>query len=171
MINTELKDKINNLRNITLVFLIKKTDSNISEICLAMKKRGFGVGRWNGVGGKLEPNETIIEAAKREAQEEIAVTIDNLQKVAELDFYFPHNPSWNQKVHVYFVSDWIGEPKESEEMKPAWFLIPNIPYSEMWPDDKFWLPEVLNNNKVKASFTFGEKDIILNQEITLVENI
>ena len=36
-----------------------------SEILLGFKKRGFGVGLWNGFGGKVEPGETIEAAAKR----------------------------------------------------------------------------------------------------------
>lgn len=36
-----------------------------SNILLGMKKRGFGVGRWNGFGGKVHSNETVLEAAKR----------------------------------------------------------------------------------------------------------
>jgi len=40
------------LRNATLVFLIKKSQGKITDICLAMKKRGFGMNRWNGVGEK-----------------------------------------------------------------------------------------------------------------------
>ena len=62
------------LRNSTLVFLIKKNNGSITDICLAMKKRGFGKGRWNGVGGKVEAGETIEAAAMREAREEIGVT-------------------------------------------------------------------------------------------------
>ena len=63
---------MDNLRNATLVFLIKRIDGEIKDICLAMKKRGFGVNRWNGVGGKVDDqNETIEEAAKRETKEEI----------------------------------------------------------------------------------------------------
>lgn len=34
----------------TLLFLKKNR-----QLLLAMKKRGFGAGKWNGVGGKLEP--------------------------------------------------------------------------------------------------------------------
>jgi len=60
------------LRNATLVFLIKKSQGEIIDICLAMKKRGFGMNRWNGVGGKVNgENETIEDAAKRETKEEI----------------------------------------------------------------------------------------------------
>jgi 8-oxo-dGTP pyrophosphatase MutT (NUDIX family) len=160
------------LRNATLVFLIRKSQGEISAVCLAMKKRGFGMGRWNGVGGKVEEREESIEdAARREAKEEIFVTVDALDKVAELSFRFPHNPAWDQLVHVYFAHQWVGEPKESEEMKPQWFPINEIPFEHMWPDDIFWLPNVLQGSRVRATFEFGEKDVVLSKEVTLVDTL
>jgi 8-oxo-dGTP pyrophosphatase MutT (NUDIX family) len=41
------------------------------EVLLAMKKRGFGAGKWNGVGGKVQEGEDIVVAALREIKEEI----------------------------------------------------------------------------------------------------
>jgi 8-oxo-dGTP pyrophosphatase MutT (NUDIX family) len=163
------------MRDTTLIFLVKRfVDGNkaeqVSEICLAMKKRGFGVGRWNGVGGKLNPGESIEQAAIREAYEEIGVKIsseDDLKKTAELEFLFadPQKSNWNQLVHVYFCKKWEGEPVESEEMKPEWFRVSEIPFKNMWPDDPFWLPKVIAGNFVEASFTFGDGDAILKQRV------
>jgi len=34
--------------------------------------------------------------------------------------------------------------KESEEIKPFWFDLENIPYKKMWEFDKHWLPRILN---------------------------
>jgi len=34
-------------------------------ILLGYKKRGFGAGKWNGFGGKVEIGETVEDAAKR----------------------------------------------------------------------------------------------------------
>ena len=45
---------------LTLVFVKEP-----GKILLGMKKRGFGQGRWNGFGGKVEKGETILEGAKR----------------------------------------------------------------------------------------------------------
>lgn len=160
------------LRNATLLFLIKKIDGEINDICLAMKKRGFGVNRWNGVGGKVDgADQTIEDAAIREAKEEISVDVRGLKKVAELSFYFPHHPAWNQMVHVYLTEDWAGEPKESEEMRPEWFLVNQIPFENMWPDDIFWLPEVIKGNLLKAKFKFGENDVILDKKIAIVNKL
>mgnify|MGYP001563981728 CR=1 FL=1 len=136
-----------------------------------MKKRGFGVGRFNGAGGKVSGGETIEEATIRETQEEIGVRVKEISKIAELTFTFPHNESWNQVVHVYFCSKWDGEIVESEEMKPKWFKVDDIPYSSMWPDDIFWLPKVLAGEKIRASFTFGKNDVILKKKVEIEKEL
>lgn len=156
------------MRNSTLLFLVRRTDGKITDICLAMKKRGFGAGRWNGVGGKVDAEESIEEAAIRETKEEIGVTVSVLEKVGEIAFSFALTPDWNQMVHVYIVDSWEGDPLESEEMAPQWYDIEDIPYTNMWPDDIYWLPQVLSGEKIQAAFTFGEKDSILEQSVEKV---
>jgi len=49
--------------------LVLVTNGNYSRILLGMKKRGLGIGKWNGFGGKLEPGESIEAAAARELHE------------------------------------------------------------------------------------------------------
>ena len=46
------------------------------RVLLGMKKRGFGAGKWNGFGGKLEPGESVVEAAAREVREECGFTVN-----------------------------------------------------------------------------------------------
>lgn len=41
------------------------------QYLLGLKKRGFGEGKYNGFGGKVEQGETIRQAAIRELQEEV----------------------------------------------------------------------------------------------------
>ena len=156
------------MRDTTLLFLVKRNDDVITDICLAMKKRGFGVGRYNGTGGKVEEGESIEDAVKREAREEIGVVVQDMSKCAELAFTFPHKADWNQLVHVYITDEWQGEIVETEEMNPVWFTVGDIPYNTMWPDDIFWLPKILDGNYIRASFSFGEGDIILDQKVEIV---
>lgn len=146
----------------TLCFLVKD-----GKVLLAMKKRGFGVGLWNGVGGKAK-EETIEEAAARETCEEIGIEIKTLEKVALLHFYFPDDPekkNWNQDVHVFLVKDWAGDPRETEEMQPRWFDPENLPFDHMWDDDHIWLPKILDGDKIEAWFSFDDNSKVFSNKI------
>ncbi|MFA6995462.1 MAG: 8-oxo-dGTP diphosphatase [Patescibacteria group bacterium] len=140
------------------------------RILLGMKKRGFGVGKWNGLGGKVEANETIEEAARREVQEEAGIEVGNLNQLGILDFEFSGDPE-DWQVHIFKSDNFTGEPTESEEMKPQWFNIGDIPYNEMWPDDKYWLPLFLNGKKFKGKFIFDKSDVISEKELIEVEKL
>jgi 8-oxo-dGTP diphosphatase / 2-hydroxy-dATP diphosphatase len=122
-------------------------------VLLGMKKRGFGAGRWNGFGGKVEPGETIEEAAVREVQEEVSVTPTIMSKIGILEFSFVSDPMVLE-VHVYRVTDFRGEPTESEEMQPQWFSWDQMPFSQMWADDEYWFPYIKEGKKFKGSFLF-----------------
>jgi mutator protein MutT len=160
------------MRHATLLFLVKRSSKGvITDVCLAMKKRGFGTGRWNGAGGKVAEGESVEQAAIRETKEEIGVTVQKMSKAAELFFAFSHNHPWDQMVHAYVATEWDGEPAESEEMNPKWFAVEDIPFSKMWPDDIFWLPRVISGALIKASFTFAEGDVILDQRVEEVASL
>lgn len=147
----------------SLCFLVKN-----NQVLLAIKKRGFGIGKYNGVGGKKNPDETIKETAKRETFEEIGVVVKKLKQVAVLNFYFLHNLNWGQRVTVFLIKDWKGEPVESEEMAPKWFHQSRIPFAKMWPDDEYWLPLILSGKKVKGKFIFGENETILDYKVRIL---
>ncbi len=154
----------------TLIYCIKD-----DFVLLGMKKRGFGAGKLNGYGGKVHTGEQINESAARELFEESDISCNekDLEKVAEIDFFFqkmPKKKSWDQKVHVFLLRKWIGEPKETEEMKPEWHRLDSIPLEKMWIDDPFWLPKILQGEKLKAQFVFSkEGESILDHKITVLE--
>lgn len=142
------------------------------EILLAMKKRGFGSDRYNGVGGKIELGETIEQALVRECREEINVIPMNYWKVAEHDFVQDEGDEpWRMYVHVYFCDEWEGVPTETEEIAPEWFKIEDIPYDNMWEDDTYWLPHVLAGSKVYGEFTFDKHDKLLTHNVEMVDQL
>jgi ADP-ribose pyrophosphatase YjhB (NUDIX family) len=113
------------------------------RILLAMKKEGFGEGKWNGFGGKPRLGEDIKAAAVREIREESELIVRpvDLQEAGIVDFYFAGELKY--KVFVFLAYDWTGEPAETGEMRPQWFPIDGIPYDGMWDSDRLWLPMVL----------------------------
>ncbi len=133
---------------LTLAMVIKD-----GKILLGMKKRGFGEGRWNGFGGKVGGDESIEVAARREVTEEVGIVPHDMSEVGVLTFSF-ENEEKVLEVHVFTVTSYDGEPAESEEMRPEWFLVEAIPYTQMWPDDIYWLPLLVAGKKFEGSFLF-----------------
>lgn len=136
-----------------------------------MKKRGFGEGRWNGVGGKVEEGESVEQAMVRETQEEIGITPTTYEKVADIRFdeFFKGEPTI-MHVHIFTATNWTGEPTESEEMAPKWFKESEVPYEQMWADDPYWLPQVLEGKKISADFKLDEQDAIISHDIKEVSS-
>ncbi|MEM4762187.1 MAG: 8-oxo-dGTP diphosphatase, partial [Thermofilum sp.] len=91
----------------TLVFLLRG-----DEVLLIRKKRGFGQGKYNGVGGKVEQGENLVDAARREVLEEVGVKVGELEYRGVLEFYSSRRePDW--VVHVFVSTDFEGEPRPS----------------------------------------------------------
>lgn len=140
------------------------------KILLGMKKRGFGRGRWNGFGGKVKEREDILTAAKRELQEEAGLIALDMEQLGILNFQWQGKPDILQ-VNVFKTSQFQGEPQETEEMKPCWFGIKEIPFEKMWQDDKYWLPLFLADKKFKGGFLFDDKDNILAKNLAEVKSL
>ena len=126
------------------------------RVLLIRKKRGLGAGKINAPGGKLEPGETPLQSAIREAQEEIGVIPSNLEECGLLHFQF--TDGYSLQCTVFIAGGFTGDPIETCEATPMWFEIDGVPYHDMWEDDQYWLPQVLAGRHFIAWFDFdGEK--------------
>jgi len=132
-------------------------DADGGRVLLGMKKKGFGAERWNGFGGKVEPGETVVAAAIRELQEEAGIEAVAIMPQARLRF--THDVDDRElDVHVFLVSEFSGEPVETDEMSPKWFAVEEIPYDAMWQDDRHWLPRFLAGEALMGKFHFVNLD-------------
>lgn len=138
-----------------------------SNILLINKKTGLGAGKVNAPGGRIEDGESPLEAAVRETKEEISVTPENPKKHADLSFSFTNGYSLHAS--VFFADVFSGEPTESDEAKPFWCPIEQIPFERMWEDDSVWLPPAIEGKLILGKFIF-DGDTMLSKEITEVES-
>ncbi|NKX51153.1 NUDIX domain-containing protein [Arthrobacter deserti] len=129
---------------VALCFLLRGEGAGLS-VLLGRKKAGFGAGKVVGVGGKLEPGESSMEAACREVLEETGVVVrtEQLAAAGRILFDFPANPAWNMDAELFVARQWEGEPGESEEIAPAWYRVDALPLADMWHDAGNWLPQAL----------------------------
>ncbi|MFP4510799.1 MAG: 8-oxo-dGTP diphosphatase [Spirochaetaceae bacterium] len=122
------------------------------EILLIHKKRGLGKGKINAPGGRIEVGETALDAAIRETQEEVGLTPKHPRSFGTLSFAF--SDGYGLRCEVFRCARWTGTLIETDEAKPFWCLLSEIPYQSMWQDDIHWLPHVLSGTPVTGYFTF-----------------
>lgn len=146
--------KSNNKKHLTLCLVFQ-----YPNVLLGMKKRGFGMGKWNGFGGKVNEDESIREAAIREIKEEAGIEVKDLIKMGIIDFEFKGNTEI-AVVHIFKSENFVGNPTESEEMRPQWFEVGEIPFDQMWADNKYWFPMFFEGKKFKGRFLFEGENII-----------
>lgn len=145
---------------LTLGYLFRNEDK---EILLGFKKEGFGKGRWNGAGGKVKEDEKNHSGLVRETEEESDLIVKKAEKRGFLRFYFIEDPIFRH-CHIYKILDCEGKPKESNEMIWRWFGTDRLPFNQMWPADKYWMPFFLAGKKFIGIFFYRDINILLGYE-------
>jgi mutator protein MutT len=150
-----------------LLYLVKG-----DQVLLAMKKRGHGAGRYNGVGGKLDPDESVEQCLVRESQEEIGVIPEKFEKMAYITFdLYMKGERVFEHVYLFTSSKWTGKPTESEEVAPRWFDIDKLPFDKMWPNDVHFLQQILEGKKLTGHFKLDKNDLVLSHNIKIVQKL
>ncbi len=140
------------------------------QVLLLRKAPGlWGEGKWNAPGGKVLPGEDPAQAAVRETYEETGLVVGGLRHRGVLHFTFDRGtlPDW--VVDVFWADAFSGELRAGEEGELRWFPVDRLPYDEMWPDDRLWLPHLLTGKKVRGRFRFDEAGYSLLDYELLVE--
>jgi len=153
----QMDDNWRAVHGATLLFVLDGTN-----VLLIRKKRGLGAGKINGPGGKIDPGESAEQCAIREVNEELQINPSEPKARGELRFQF--TDGYSIHVHVFVAYNYSGLPQETDEAVPLWFPVEEIPYDEMWEDDRHWLPQVLNGQEVNGRFIF-EGDRMLEKEL------
>ena len=111
----------------------------------------------NGPGGKIEDDETPLECAIRELDEEVNVIAENVEKVGEMAYYRDGQPE--RFIHIYTSYEYSGNATEGDEI-PTWEPIKDLDYSEMWPSDEYWMPDMIDGEKFRTEVVYRNGDFI-----------
>lgn len=74
-------------------------------------------GYWEFPGGKVELGESVLDALKREFQEEIGVHIVSAEPWCGVEHVYPHA---HVRLHFYISREWEGDPRALEGQQLAW---------------------------------------------------
>ena len=146
----------------TLLFL-KDQD----QVLLIRKKRGHGAGKINGPGGKIDPGETPLQAALRETREETGIEVPEATLMAEFRFLDLVALQWYG--YVFLADAWTGTPRETTEADPFWCPISELPFEQMWDDDRYWLPRLLAGERLRGDFLFDDGRLLAHRLCPVAE--
>ena len=126
------------------------------KILLGLRKKNPRKGTWSGYGGKVEPGESVLEAAERELLEESGIHALTVSSIGFVTFSSREHED-EHVMHLFSVSKFIGEPKETDEMSPRWFRLDEIPYEKMSVTDSHWMPPLLEGRSITGHFDMSEQ--------------
>jgi 8-oxo-dGTP diphosphatase len=123
------------------------------------KQNDMHAGKWNGLGGKLEPGETPEECAIREIREESGLLVSNPLLKGFLTFpLFAANEDWY--AFVFLVRQFEGRLIESQEGILRWVSDQELLDLELWAGDRIFLPWLERPGFFSGKFIYQDGDLI-----------
>lgn len=105
------------------------------------------LGKYNGIGGKMEPNEDVLHAMRREIFEEAGITTENIQLRGTINWtnFGPRGEDWLG--FIFLVDSFTGTPnKICDEGPLEWVDIDQLDQLPMWEGDRHFLPLVFDGD-------------------------
>lgn len=116
-------------------------------------------GKWNGLGGKLEPGETPEECAIREIQEEAGLRVKNLVFKGMITFPgFANDEDWY--TFLFVVDEFEGELIESPEGYLEWIPNDRLLDLNLWEGDLIFLKWLDRPGFFSAKFEYQDGKLI-----------
>lgn len=105
------------------------------------------LGKYNGLGGKLEAHEDIVTGMCREIREEAGIECTSIQLRGTISW-----PGFGKNGEDWFgflfrIDAWTGAPKtENAEGTLAWVALEQVLHLPLWEGDRFFLPLVFDDD-------------------------
>jgi 8-oxo-dGTP diphosphatase len=144
----------------TLVYVVDAERQSVLMVHRSARPDDEHLGKWNGLGGKLERDEDIVAGAARELAEEagLGVVAMRLRGTVSWPGFGKHGEDWFG--FVFVVDDWSGTPPASNvEGRLEWIPLQRVldACSEdpavrrsadlpMWEGDAHFLPLVFDDD-------------------------
>ena len=116
------------------------------------KPNDMHAGKWNGLGGKLEPGESPEECVRREVLEESGLKIRNPRLHGLI--MFPNFKGDDWYVFVFTAREFDGELIDSPEGKLEWIPDEKLPDLNLWESDHIFMPWIQKGKFFSAKFIY-----------------
>ncbi len=131
----------------TLGFILSQDQEQVLLVHRQGRTNDYHSGKFNGLGGKMKPDESVSQCMKREIQEEAAITCTTMTLRGTINWtdFGPQGEDWLG--FIFLISEFSGTPNTvNEEGTLDWHPIGQLNSLPMWPGDKHFLPLVFDND-------------------------
>lgn len=115
-------------------------------------------GKWNGLGGKLNPGESPEQCVIREVREECGLNIRNPRYHGLLMFANFKGEDWF--VWVFSATDFDGNLTETGEGTLQWIPTLELPRLPLWPSDLIFFPWLERDGVFSARFQYAGEEML-----------
>lgn len=141
----------------TLCYL-RKNDQTLM-IHRVKKRNDMHRGKWNGLGGKLEPGESPEDCVRREVEEESGLLVKKMWLKGFLSFPgFANDEDWY--AFVFVVPDFEGQIIESVEGDLEWIDNSDLFQLNLWEGDRIFLPWLDRPGIFSGKFVYRDGTLV-----------
>lgn len=131
----------------TLGYILSPDEKQVLMIHRNKRPDDIHFGKYNGLGGKLAPDENVLDCMRREILEESGLIVDHLILRGTISWpgFGKNNEAWFG--FIFRIDRWHGEIQtENHEGTLEWVPVDSLLTLPMWPSDRNFLSMVFDNN-------------------------
>lgn len=131
----------------TLGYILSPDGGDILLVHRQGRKEDHHLGKYNGLGGKMQEGEDVVTCMRREIFEEAALkcTAMELRGTVNWPNFGPQGENWLG--FIFLITAFSGEPKKTnQEGTLAWHPLTSLDTLPMWPGDRYFLPLVFDRD-------------------------
>ncbi|MDR1076101.1 MAG: 8-oxo-dGTP diphosphatase [Xanthomonadaceae bacterium] len=131
----------------TLGYVLSQDRSQVLMIHRNARQNDQHLGKYNGLGGKLEADEDVLDGMRREIREEAGIECEQMQLRGTINWpgFGKHGEDWLG--FVFLIERYFGNPHTNNpEGELEWIELERIMYLPMWEGDRYFLPLVFDSD-------------------------
>lgn len=131
----------------TLGYMLSQDRQSVLMIHRNKRPDDLHFGKYNGLGGRLEPGEDIVSGMRREIAEEAGLAAEgmNLRGTISWPGFGKRGEDWFG--FLFLIDAWHGQAHAgNHEGTLEWILLSDVPTLPLWPSDRCFLPLVFDDN-------------------------
>ena len=123
------------MKNTTLCYI--EQDDSYLMLHRVKKHQDPNAGKWIGVGGKFEENESPDECLLREVREETGLTLTRWKCRGIVTFVSDEWPT--EYMHLFTADEFTGHLTDCSEGELTWIKKEDVPSLNLWQGDRVFL--------------------------------